>query len=245
MTQHTAAKTLHHRVAHLGSTQVHAWMFPYVLGYRDRVPFLNAEETVRAIQKALLFVQLVHAQKGTMLLVNTHPSFASLVKKTATLMHQPYVNEYWIGGLLTNWQQLKYSIHAYKKFTTFMTDVMHDESIAFPKYAKAHKRFTGVQNMHTMPDVLILFQATTTYKHIVEEAKRLHIPVITCMDTYAPNIQVAYPIPVNVHSKAFFHFFCRLLVKSTAQPAAHAKKRHRKKASAHTRNHARMASVLE
>jgi len=218
MTQYTLPKQLHGRMAQLGSTQVHAWMFPYVLGYRDRVPFFNVEETLVGMQKALLFVQQIHARKGSMLLVNTHPAFVSLVKKTASLTKQPYVNEYWIGGLLTNWHQLKYSVHAYKKFETFMSTMMRDDGIVFPKYAKAQKRFAGVQDMQHMPDVLILLQATTTYKHILDEAKRLKIPVITCMDTYAPKVRVEYPIPVNVHSKAFFHFFCRLLVKVCAQP---------------------------
>ena len=211
------AKQLHGRMAQLGSTQVHAWMFPYVLGYRDRVPFFNVEETLIGMQKAFLFVQQIHARKGHILLVNTHPAFVPLVKKTASLIHQPYVNEYWIGGLLTNWQQLKYSVHAYKKFEMFMSSMMREENIVFPKYGKAKKRFEGVQNMQHMPDALILFQATTTYKHILDEAKRLKIPVITCMDTYAPKVHVEYPIPVNVHSKAFFHFFCRLLVKVCAQ----------------------------
>jgi ribosomal protein S2 len=93
-----------------------------------------------------------------------------------------------------------------------------DDGIVFPKYAKAQKRFVGVQNMTHMPDVVILLQATTTYKHILDEAKRLKIPVITCMDTYAPKVFVEYPIPVNVHSRPFFHFFCRLLVKVWSQP---------------------------
>jgi small subunit ribosomal protein S2 len=211
------SKQLHGRAAQLGSTQVHAWMFPYVLGYRDRVPFFNVEETILALQKALLFVQQIHARKGHMLLVNTNPAFASLVKKTASLMGHPYVNEYWIGGLLTNWQQLKYSVHAYKKFELFMSSLVREDGVVFPKYGKAQKRFEGVQHMQHMPDVVIVLQATTTYKHILEEAKRLKIPVITCMDTYAPHVHVEYPIPVNVHAKAFFHFFCRLLVKVCAR----------------------------
>ena len=216
MTQstYTLPKQLHARMAQLGSTQVHSWMFPYVLGYRDRAPFFNVEETLISMQKAFLFVQQIHARKGTMLLVNTRPAFVSLVKKTASLINQPYVNEYWIGGLLTNWRQLKYSVHAYKKFEVFLSSMMREDKIVFPKYGKAQKRFAGVQNMQHMPDVVIVFQATTTYKHILDEAKRLKIPVITCMDTYAPKVDVEYAIPVNVHSKAFFHFFCRLLVKT-------------------------------
>ena len=45
------------------------------------------------------------------------------------------------------------------------------------------------------------------------EAKRLKIPVVSCVDSYAPNVEIEYPIPVNVNSKAFFHFLCHILVK--------------------------------
>ena len=202
-----------HTKAHIGAIEMNSWMFPYVLGYRDRVPFFNGEETLLATQKAFTFLQHVQKAKGSMLLVNTNPTFGPLVKKTAALANMWYVNEHWIGGLLTNWHQLKYSVHAFQKFETFVSPMLTKDIVAFPKYIKAKKRFEGIQHMNKMPDVLILLQATTTYKHILEEAKRLKIPVITCMDTYAPQVQVEYPIPVNVHSKAFFHFFCRLLVK--------------------------------
>lgn len=218
MAQYTLPKQMHGRLAQLGSTQVHTWMFPYVLGYRDRVPFFNVEETLVALQKAFLFLQEIRARKGRLLFVNTHPSFAFLVKKTACLIKQPYVNQFWVGGLLTNWRQLRYSVHAYKKFETFISPVLDKKNIVFPKYTKAQKRFVGVQHMVHMPDVMIVLFATTTYKHILAEAKRLKIPVITCMDTYAPDVHVEYPIPVNVHSKPFFHFFCRLLIKVWLHP---------------------------
>ena len=59
----------------IGAVEINSWMFPYVLGYRDRVPFFNIEETLLATQKALNFIQQVHKKKGTILLVNTNPLF--------------------------------------------------------------------------------------------------------------------------------------------------------------------------
>jgi len=202
-----------HQKSNLGSIEMHSWMFPYVLGYRDRVPFFNTEETLIATQKAIAFLQHIQKTKGSILLVNTNPTFGPLVKKTASIANLWYVNEHWIGGLLTNWHQLKYSVHAFQKFEHFISPLLKKERVAFPKYVKAKKRFEGLQKMDKMPDVLILLQATTSHQHILSEAKRLKIPIITCMDTYAPQVKVEYTIPINVHSKAFFHFFCRLLVK--------------------------------
>lgn len=183
-----------------------------MLGYRDRVPFVNTDETLHAFQKALAFMQQVHQANGHVLLVNTNPHYSAIVKKTALRIGHPYVNEYWVGGLLTNWKQLKYAVHAYKHFEATLAPMMREDGVVFPKYAKAQKRFMGVQHMTRMPDAVFVFQATTTHKHIVHEAQRLGIPVIACMDTYAPQLNVEYPIPMNVLSKAFVHFLCACIV---------------------------------
>ena len=66
-------KQLQQMQSHIGAVEINSWMFPYVLGYRDRVPFFNIEETLVATQKALNFIQHVHKEKGTILLVNTNP----------------------------------------------------------------------------------------------------------------------------------------------------------------------------
>ena len=91
-----------HQKSNLGSIEMHSWMFPYMLGYRDRVPFFNTEETLIATQKAIAFLQHIQKTKGSILLVNTNPTFGPLVKKTASIANLWYVNEHWIGGLLTN-----------------------------------------------------------------------------------------------------------------------------------------------
>ena len=82
-----------HTKAHIGAIEMNSWMFPYVLGYRDRVPFFNGEETLLATQKAFTFLQHVQKAKGSMLLVNTNPTFGPLVKK------QPHLQIY---GMLTS-----------------------------------------------------------------------------------------------------------------------------------------------
>ena len=58
-------KQLQQMQSHIGAVEINSWMFPYVIGYRDRVPFFNIEETLVATQKALNFIQHVHKEKGT------------------------------------------------------------------------------------------------------------------------------------------------------------------------------------
>jgi|AntAceMinimDraft_11_1070367.scaffolds.fasta_scaffold04311_2 small subunit ribosomal protein S2 len=212
-------RKLHDRRAQVGSTLVHTWMFPYVLGYRDKVPYFNVKETLIGTQKALLFIEQVRLRNGTFLLANTQDDLARLVKKTATLTKQPFVDEFWCGGLLTNWKQVRKSVIAFGFFERFMAPLLLKErNFPFLRYWKSKQRFGGVQNMRRMPDVLIMLQARTSYRHILDEARRLAIPIICCIDTYSPNVVVEYPIPVNVHSIAFSHFFCRLLVKVWTYP---------------------------
>ena len=213
MESKTLPSLLHTNKTHVGAVEMSPWMYPYMLGYRDKVPFFNVEETLIGTQKALVFLKSIREKKGEILIVNTHPAFSKVVKKTSTILGIHYVNEHWIGGLLTNWQQLKYSVHAYKKFNSFISPIITKDIVAFPKYTKAKKRFDGIQNMVFKPDAILLLQATTAHKSIIEEAKRLKIPVIACVDSSSPTVSVEYPIPINTYSKAFCHFLCRLLVK--------------------------------
>ena len=67
--------------------------------------------------------------------------------------------------------------------------------------------------MTSSPDVLVLLQATTAHKHIIDEAKDLKSLLCLASILMHQNVEIEYPIPVNVNSKAFFHFLCHILVK--------------------------------
>jgi ribosomal protein S2 len=197
----------------VGSIATNHWIAPYIIGYRDRTSMYNAQETLLGLSKALLFLRAVYKRDGVILLVNTNSEHSKLVKKTATLTRQPYVNEFWTGGLLTNWEQVKYSVQSYSKFELFFAKIVEEGTLVFPKYNKARKRFVGVQHIEKIPDALVLFQATNTFRHIIEESNQVNTPVIAFIDAYSPKVSVDYPIPVNTDSKAFAHLFCKLFVK--------------------------------
>jgi small subunit ribosomal protein S2 len=196
-----------------GSIATNRWIVPYIIGYRDRAPLYDGQETLLGLTKALFFLRSVYKRKGVILLVNTNSEHSKLVKKTAALTKQPYVNEFWTGGLLTNWEQIKYSVQSYSKFEQFFAKMVQSGTLVFPKYDKARKRFAGVEHIEKIPDALVLFQATNTFRHIIEESNQVNIPIVALMDTYSPKVSVEYPIPVNTDSKAFAHLFCKLFVK--------------------------------
>ena len=87
---------------HLGTTPVDPTMFQYLQGYRGKTPVINLKETLALLQKTFAFLKVVHFQKTQILLVNSEPKYSTLVQFLANKINQPYVNEVWIGGLLTN-----------------------------------------------------------------------------------------------------------------------------------------------
>jgi ribosomal protein S2 len=88
------------------STQ-HPKMAPYLLGVRDGISIINLEHTYALLKRALNVVQHVVSQGGNILFVSTNPAFSGIVASAAKRAEQPYIINHWVGGLLTNWDQVK------------------------------------------------------------------------------------------------------------------------------------------
>ena len=159
--------------AHLGATPVNPTMFQYLEGYRGKTPVINLTETLSLLLKTLAFLKVLQSQKHQILLVNSEPKYSTLVQFLANKLQQPYVNEAWIGGLLTNWDQMKTSVGAFQKFNSFFESSLQQQQTPFPKYLKTKKKLKGVKNMQQRPAALFLFQ-TLNNENIVREAKILN-----------------------------------------------------------------------
>ena len=198
--------------AHLGSSKIHPWMFQFIQGFRNKLGVLRFQETVLLLNKALFFIHHVLQHNGNILLVNTDPKYSKVVKEAAARTNQHYVNENWVGGLLTNWQQMRISLNFFQKFEQHFHHFLLQENIVFPKYNKAKRRFQGMTTMKKQPDVIILFQVTGN-EAILKEAKTLKIPTVALVATTVDGGLIDFPVPVNDNSLRFIHFFCHLLVK--------------------------------
>jgi small subunit ribosomal protein S2 len=195
--------------AHLGSASVASNMFQYIQGYRGKTPFINLQETLFLLQRALAFLKTLHDAKGQILLVNSEPKYTTLVQFLSHKLEQPYVNEAWIGGLLTNWEQMKTSVGAFHKFDSFFEPFLQQQQTPFPKYLKTKKKLKGIKNMHQRPAALFFFP-TLNNEHIVREAKILNIPVVALVETATPNGNIEYPVPFNTQSMKSVYLFCQL-----------------------------------
>ena len=193
---------------HLGTTPVDPTMFQYLQGYRGKTPVINLKETLALLQKTFAFLKVVHFQKTQILLVNSEPKYSTLVQFLANKINQPYVNEVWIGGLLTNWDQMKTSVGAFHRFDSFFESSFQQQT-PFPKYLKTKKKIKGVKNMKQRPTAVFLFQ-TLNNENIIREANILNIPLIALVETSTRVKNIEYPVPLNTQSMKSVYLFCQL-----------------------------------
>jgi small subunit ribosomal protein S2 len=204
--------TLKQLGGHLGSYRVRPWMFQYILGYKNRFSIINLEESIKLLKKALFFLYKITQKNGKVLFVNTDPKYSKLIEILAKKSKNYYINEKWIGGFLTNWSHIKYSVGSYNKFESYFLKFMKKNDIVFPKYLKAQKRFEGVQYMKTLPQAIVLFQSSHQIG-IIEEARLLKIPTIVFVDTNASELNGDYIIPINEKSSLIMHYLCNLILR--------------------------------
>jgi len=177
-------------------------MAQYIFGERNRIHIINLEKTQPLFADAVNFVKGVIGDGGTILFVGTKRSARDAVQKEAARCGQPFVNQRWPGGMLTNFKTIRQSI----KRLTDLTDLQ--ESGALDKrgkkealqlrreMAKLEKSLGGIKDMGALPDVL--FVIDVGHERIaLNEAKKLGIPVVAVVDTNCSPEGVDYVIPGN------------------------------------------------
>jgi ribosomal protein S2 len=130
--------------AHLGCIKWSKFMSPFLFGFRNNISIFHLEETIICLKQTLKFLQSIKKRNGNILFVNTSPKYSILVKKTALLLNQSYINDRWIGGTLTNWKQLSQSIILFKKFMYQFDFFLKKNNIQITTYIKAKKRYEGL-----------------------------------------------------------------------------------------------------
>ena len=177
-------------------------MKQYLFGQRQGVHLFDLRKTHEALQAALLFIKKLVSEGRMILFVSTKQQAVSLVEDAAKKILMPYVNQRWIGGLLTNFQTLK-------KRITHLLDLKAEEKVGgFEKYTKKEAlklrktieklelSFGGLTAMTRPPDAVFVVD-TAREKTAIREANRLGIPIIGVCDSDADPTVVGYPIPAN------------------------------------------------
>src|SRR5579885_2124816 len=177
-------------------------MAPYIFGERNRIHIINLEKTQPLFTDAAAFVKSVVADGGTLLFVGTKRSARESVQTEATRCGQPYVNQRWLGGRLTNFKTIRQSIKRLAEITELATSGALDKrgkkeaTQLRREMDKLEKSLGGIKNMESLPDALFVVDVGHE-KIAVDEARKLGIPVVAIVDTNCSPDGIDYVIPGN------------------------------------------------
>jgi small subunit ribosomal protein S2 len=177
-------------------------MKQYIFGARNGIYIIDLQQTVKMFRATFDFARDV-AAGGTMLFVGTKKQAQDIVKEEAERCGMFYVNNRWLGGMLTNFQTIRASIERLKKLEETMADpemiralTKKEMSDNAREHEKLMNTLAGIKNMRKLPDALWVID-TKKEDIAVAEANRLGIPVAAVVDTNCDPDLIAYRIPGN------------------------------------------------
>jgi small subunit ribosomal protein S2 len=178
-------------------------MKPYIFGARNGIYIIDLQQTVRLFHGAYEWVRDLAAQGGTVMFVGTKKQAQDIVREEAERCGMFYVNNRWLGGMLTNFQTIRQSIERLKKLEEIMADPEMIQALTkkeMSENAREHDKLmatlAGIKNMRKLPDALWIID-TKKEEIAVAEANRLGIPVVAVVDTNCDPDLIAYRIPGN------------------------------------------------
>lgn len=199
-----AMKELLEAGVHFGH-QTKRWnpkMKTYIFGERNGIYILDLGKTVKLFREAETFVSDLSARGSTILFVGTKRQAQDVIAEEAQRCGMFYVNERWLGGLLTNFSTIQRSLGRLRDLETMATDGRYDtlskKEIARneKERRKLQKNLEGIRGMTRLPEAVFVVD-TRKEKIAVDEARKLKIPVLGIVDTNCDPDEVDYVIPGN------------------------------------------------
>ncbi len=197
-------KSLLEAGVHFGH-QTRRWnpkMARYIFTQRNGIYIIDLQKTVKKINEAYEFVREVAAENGVILFVGTKKQAQDAIEKEAKRCEMPFINQRWLGGLLTNFNTIKGRIDRLHEIGQMEEDGILDrlpkKEVIKIKHEeeKLEKFLGGIKNMKGMPDAIFVVDPKKE-KIAVKEAQILGIPVIGIIDTNCDPDEIDYPIPGN------------------------------------------------
>ena len=187
--------------------QVRRWnpkMKEYIFGERNGIYIIDLQKTQRMFREAIAFVtNLIAEDKGkTVLFVGTKRQAQDAIREESEKCGQFYVNQRWLGGLLTNFQTVQKSIKRLKDLESMQTDGRYEkmtkkERIKLDRERESlNKNLAGIKSMNRLPDAVFIIDVKKE-EIAVAEANRLGIPIVAVVDTNCSPEGIDYVIPGN------------------------------------------------
>jgi len=177
-------------------------MKEYIFGERNGIYIIDLQKTLKMFKDASKYVTDLCASGKTVLFVGTKRQAQDAVAEEATRAGMPYINQRWLGGLLTNWVTVQKSVKRLQELDEMATDGRYElltkkEVIKLERERKhLQANLAGIKNMKRLPDALFIVDSNNE-AIAVSEARKLGIPVVAVVDTNCDPTVVDYVIPGN------------------------------------------------
>ncbi len=191
-------------------------MKPYIFTERNGIYILNLQRTLREIDTTYQFVRDLTARGGSVLLVGTKKQAQDPIRKEAERAGMPYVNQRWLGGMLTNFVTIRGRIKRMVELETMeengtMAQLPKKEALLLRReLEKLQRDLTGIREMADLPKAVFVVD-TKREAIAVKEARRLGIPLIGLVDTNADPDEVDYVIPGNDDAIRSVALICKVI----------------------------------
>lgn len=190
-------------------------MAPFIYGARNDIHIIDLQQTVPMLHRALSAVRATVAKNGRILFVGTKRQASEEIAEAAKRCGQYYVNQRWLGGMLTNWSTIQNSIRQLRKYEELLADAdsgLTKKEILTTQRArdKLDRSLGGIRDMGGKPDLLFIID-TNREDLAVKEAQKLGIPIVAVIDTNCTTDGIDFPVPGNDDATRAIKLYCKLI----------------------------------
>ncbi len=177
-------------------------MKEFIYGQRNGIYIIDLQKTIKVFKDALLFAKTVAEEGKAILFVGTKKQAQDIVRDAATKCEASYVNQRWLGGLLTNFRVIRGSIDKLTELEEMREDGRWDllskkeQSRQEKVYRKLSKNLGGIKNLNGVPGAMFVIDSSKETIALCE-AQKMGIPIIAIVDTNGDPENLTYPIPGN------------------------------------------------
>jgi small subunit ribosomal protein S2 len=177
-------------------------MKEFIYGQRNGIYIIDLQKTIKVFKDALQFVKTLSENGKDILFVGTKKQAQDIVRDAATKSESSYVNQRWLGGLLTNFKVIRGSIEKLIELEEMREDGRWDlmtkkeQSKLEKVYRKLSKNLGGIKNLHGPPGAMFVIDSSKE-EIAISEAQKMNLPIIAIVDTNGDPENLSYPIPGN------------------------------------------------
>src|SRR4029078_4839201 len=196
----------------------------YIFGERNGIYIIDLQKTLKMFKESSKFVADLTAEGKTILFVGTKRQAQDAIAEEATRAGSFYINQRWLGGLLTNWVTVQKSVKRLKELDDMATDGRYEllpkkEVIKLERERKhLQANLAGIKNLSRLPDAIFVIDSNKE-QIAVREARKLGIPVVAVVDTNCDPTEVDYVIPGNDDALRAIRLFASKIADSVVEGA--------------------------